>query len=65
MGETQLAAALDAYLQNPDEDVLLSIYDTYISSGSYDENMSAFGVVSEPFCMESKISVSKRSLPRR
>ena len=46
MGETQLAAALDAYLQNPDEDVLLSIYDTYISSGSYDENMSAFGVVS-------------------
>lgn len=46
MGEEQLAAALDSYLENPDEDVLLSIYDSYISTGSYDDNMSAFGVVS-------------------
>ena len=44
--ETQLAAALDTYLQNPDDQTLLMIYDTYISSGTYDENMSAFGVVS-------------------
>ena len=46
MGEEELAASLDAYLASPDEDVLLSIYDTYISTGSYDDNMNAFGVVS-------------------
>ncbi len=45
MSETQLAAALDAYLQNPEDSVLLGIYDTYISSGTFDENMTTFGVV--------------------
>ncbi len=44
--EEQLAAMLDQYLQrNPDPAMLNSIYDTYISSGSYDENMAAFGLV--------------------
>ena len=43
MNETQLAAMLD---QNLDDDALLSIYDNYISTGSYDDNMKSFGVVS-------------------
>ncbi len=46
MSETQLAAMLDGYLKAPDGDTLLKIYDGYISSGSYDDNMTAFGLVS-------------------
>ncbi len=46
MSESELAIALDQYLENPDEQTLLMIYETYISSGSYDDNLSAFGVVS-------------------
>ncbi len=46
MGETELAAMMDSYLADPEDDVLLSIYDNYISTGDYDDNMSAFGVVS-------------------
>lgn len=46
MNETQLATMLDKYLEDPEDDVLLSIYDNYISSGTYDENMETFGVVS-------------------
>lgn len=46
MDEAQLAGLLDNYLQNPDDDALLSIYDAYISTGDYDDNMSSFGVVS-------------------
>ena len=46
MNETQLAAMLDKYLEDPEDDVLLSIYDNYISSGTYDDNMETFGVVS-------------------
>lgn len=46
MEEAELAAALDSYLENPEDEMLLSIYDSYISSGTYDENMEAFGVVS-------------------
>ena len=45
--EAELAAMLDMYLQKPEDDVLLSIYDRYISPGSYDDNMELFGVVSE------------------
>lgn len=43
MNETQLAAALD---ENLDDEALLSIYDYYISTGTYDDNMKTFGVVS-------------------
>lgn len=43
VSETQLAMMLDA---NLDDNALLSIYDSYISTGSYDENMKTFGVVS-------------------
>ncbi|MDF2870416.1 MAG: transporter [Anaerocolumna sp.] len=46
MSEADLAAMLDAYLLEPDNETLLKLYDTYIQSGSYDDNMSAFGVVS-------------------
>ncbi len=46
MGETQMAAMLDQYLENPDDEVLLNIYDTYISTGTYEENMENFGVIS-------------------
>lgn len=46
MGETELAAMMDSYLANPEDDVLLSIYDNYISTGDYDDNMTAFGVIS-------------------
>ncbi len=46
MGEAELAAMFDGYMQNPEDDVLLSIYDRYISTGEYDDNMTAFGVVS-------------------
>lgn len=46
VSETELASTLDLYLENPEDEVLLSIYNTYISPGSYDDNMKAFGVVS-------------------
>ena len=45
MSETELAAMLDNYLKNPEDEVLLGIYDTYISSGTFDENMTNFGAV--------------------
>ncbi len=44
--ETVLAGILDNYLQNPDRDTLLKIYDTYVTPGSYEDNMETFGVVS-------------------
>jgi putative ABC transport system permease protein len=43
--ETELAAMMDAYLENPEEKVLLDIYDTYVSAGTFEENMDRFGVV--------------------
>ena len=46
MQETQLAAMLDSYLANPEDDALLQIYENYISTGSYDDNMASFGYVS-------------------
>ena len=44
--EIQLANMLDQYLTDPDDEVLLGIYDTNISIGSFDENMTAFGWIS-------------------
>ena len=46
MNESQLAAMMDNYLKNPEDDVLLAIYEAYISTGDYDDNMSDFGYVS-------------------
>lgn len=47
MDEAQLAAMADEYFENPDGDVLLSIYDTYITESTYDDNMTSFGYVSK------------------
>lgn len=44
-GESGLASAFNEYLQNPTEEALVQLYDKYISAGSYDANMSAFGLV--------------------
>lgn len=47
MDETSMATYLDMWLDNePDRDVLLSIYDEYIAGASYEDNMQAFGKVS-------------------
>ena len=46
MDETQLAMQFDAYLMTADDKLLLQMYDMYVSPGSYDDNMAAFGVVS-------------------
>lgn len=46
MSEIQQATVLDQYLMDPEDDVILSIYDNYISSGSYDDNMASFGWIS-------------------
>jgi putative ABC transport system permease protein len=46
MGEAELAAMLDEFLKDPDEEMLLGMYEIYISPGSYEDNMKAFGYVS-------------------
>lgn len=49
MTEIELAAMLDQYVlasDDPEDEKLLSIYDAYISSGTYDENMESFGYIS-------------------
>lgn len=43
--EAELASMLDEYLKNPNNSVLLAIYEASIKAGSYDDNMNAFGVV--------------------
>lgn len=43
--ESTLAAMLDSYLKHPSDKVLLSIYKTSITPGSYDDNLAAFGAV--------------------
>lgn len=50
MTDAELAATLDEYIlssEDAEDERLLMIYNTYISSGSYDDNMSAFGFVSK------------------
>lgn len=48
MTDTELAKTLDDYVLNSDnsDEQLLSIYNAYISAGSYNDNMTAFGYVS-------------------
>ena len=45
MDEVSLASYLDMWLLNPDDNVLISVYDNYISTGSYKDNMMNFGKV--------------------
>ncbi|MBQ9975761.1 MAG: ABC transporter ATP-binding protein/permease [Clostridia bacterium] len=47
MGEVESAAAFDNYLLTAEPSALLYLYDTYISSGTYEDNLNAFGVVSK------------------
>ena len=44
--EEGMAKAFDEYMKNPDDETLISIYDRYISTGSYEDNLSKMGVVS-------------------
>ncbi|WP_307997756.1 ABC transporter ATP-binding protein/permease [uncultured Bifidobacterium sp.] len=44
--EEMLAQQLDAYLATAGDDVFIHIYDEYVSTGDYDDNLSAFGVIS-------------------
>ena len=46
LGEAELAAMFDSFMQQPEDSTLLSIYDNYISSGTYEDNLSFFGVIS-------------------
>ena len=47
MDETTMAAALDRWLVNdPDQEILLKVYDEYIAGSTYEDNMKAFGKVS-------------------
>ncbi len=46
MGEVELAAMLDQYMLDPDDETMLALYDVYISTGTYDDNMENFGVIS-------------------
>ena len=46
MDETQLATMIDQFIQSSEDEILLEIYDNYISTGNYDDNMNAFGFVS-------------------
>lgn len=44
--ETALASALDEYLKSPDSEILLQVYDKYISGSDYKETLDAMGAVS-------------------
>ncbi len=47
MGEIEASAALDAYLLTADTQAFVYMYDTYVSTGTLDENLTLFGVVSK------------------
>ena len=45
--DSMMAGMMDNWLENdPDKDILLSVYDEYIDGASYDENLKNFGKVS-------------------
>ena len=42
------AALLDAYLEDdPDEELMIEMYDEYVGGSSYEDNMEAFGYINE------------------
>lgn len=43
--EEMMAQQLDAYLATADDATFVRIYDDYVSTGDYDDNLDAFGVV--------------------
>ena len=46
MSEQQLAERFDAYIATADESTLVAIYNQYVSTGSYNDNLADFGVIS-------------------
>ena len=47
MDETAMAAALDRWLAaDPDQEILVKVYEEYIAGSTYEDNMNAFGKVS-------------------
>ncbi len=44
--DAELAVMLDRYIASSEDTALLAIYDSYISAGSYDDDLAAFGYVS-------------------
>ncbi|MBW3094808.1 ABC transporter ATP-binding protein/permease [Bifidobacterium sp. 64T4] len=46
MSEQQLAERFDAYIATADQTTLVAIYNQYVSTGSYNDNLTDFGVVS-------------------
>lgn len=46
MSEEELAAMFEDYLADPDTESLLMIYDNYLSPGTLDDNLLAFGSIS-------------------
>ena len=44
--EEGMSKSMDEYMKAPDEKMLVAIYDSYISSGSYEDNLQKMGVVS-------------------
>ena len=47
MDETAIASMADRFFATAEDEIFLQIYDAYISSGSYEDNMKAFGFVSK------------------
>ena len=47
MDETAMAAALDHWLaQDPEQEILIKVYEEYIAGSTYEDNLKAFGKVS-------------------
>ncbi len=46
MDETQLAMQFDAYMLTAEDSILLQMYDMYVSTGTYEDNLKTLGVVS-------------------
>ena len=44
--EEMLAAMLDDMIAETDKEILVAMYDQYISSGTYEDNLETFGVIS-------------------
>ncbi len=47
MDEVSAAAALSGYLATAEDSVFIYLYDTYVSTGTLEENLNMFGVVSK------------------
>ncbi len=45
MSELEKAGALDMLMMTAKDEQLISVYDTFISTGSYEDNMELFGVI--------------------